>query len=135
MPDPRFLQPKPGMTSLQAAALYLSDGATDDPNIAAITHVHGDDELIGDKYLKLDLQQKASLVEMMGFDFKIMITPRKIHVSNNGKPHFSAYCKLKPEDVDGRNMLTNVEAVNRLVDACLRLKIKHDNYHREAAKA
>lgn len=113
-----------GLTSLEAAAMYLSDGKTTDPSIAAVMASNA--PVIGEDDIKLDRQQKAHLVEMMGFDFKIKITPTKIHVSNVGKPHFSAYTRLTQGDLAPDGMIMNMDTVNRLVDACERLKIKHD---------
>lgn len=106
------------MTSEEAAALYLSDGATTDVNIAAMM----DDpslSLIETNPLKLDAKQRAELRRMMGFNFTIKETAKKIHVYSKEGPKLSTCCRLN-------NGLVDESVIDDLVDACMRLKIKWD---------
>lgn len=114
---------KKGLSSVEAAALWLSDGQTTDPSMAAIIDKNRQNEL------NMDGLQRAHLRRMMGFDFRIKFAPNKIHVSSKTEPYVTTWCRLQAGDVqdtpDGA-MLTNEAAVDRLVDACARLKQKHD---------
>lgn len=106
------------MSSTEAAALFLSDGKTTDPNLAAMMD---DPNLIDIETnpLKLDMKQRAELRRMMGFSFTIKETSKKIHVYSKEGPKLSTHCSLK-------NGLVDNSVIDDLVDACLRLKIKWD---------
>lgn len=101
---------KLGVTSTEAAALLMSDGRTSDPEEAAL--------LAQGSILDMDALQRSALRNMMGFDFRIKPAPNKYHVSSTKPPYVTTWCKY-----------TGIEDeafIDRLVDACLRLKIKHD---------
>lgn len=110
---------KKGLTSIEAAALILSDGKTTDPTMAASISDGND--------LDMDALQRSHLRRMMGFDFRMKVAPNKIHVSSKQEPYVTTYCKLKEGDVletfNGFG-LTNEDVIDRLVDACSRLKAK-----------
>jgi hypothetical protein len=123
---------KQGLTSVEAAALYLSNGQTKDPTLAAVIDENAKNEL------NMDALQRAHLRRMMGFDFRIKFAPNKIHVSSKQEPYVTTWCKVLEGDVlktpEG-GMLTNDEAINRLVDACARLKTKWDKAKDKEAQA
>lgn len=106
---------KKGMSSLEAAALYLSDGVTSDPNEA----VH---RVNGGNGLNIDELQKAHLRRMMGFDFNVKYDYKKLVV-------YSLESPLLSEEADFSGTW-NEEDIDILVDTCLKLKeawdaIKH----------
>lgn len=114
-------RPKQGMTSVEAAALILSQGKTKDPALAEALSTGQD--------LDMEALQRAHLRRMMGFDFRIKVQPNKIHVSSKQEPYVTTWCRLNEGDAflahDGPK-LTNEKVVDRLVDACARLKVKYD---------
>jgi hypothetical protein len=103
------------LTSLEAAALYLSGGATTDPEKA----VHYDQG----QELQMDALQRAHLRRMMGFNFELKIRDKKLVVSSAQPPYVSTWCGY-PGEMDEKT-------VDKLVEACLRLKTK---YARELRK-
>lgn len=107
MPDPRFLEPKPGMSSLEAAALYLSDGETSDPAKAA----HYADASV----LDLDELQKAHLRRMMGFDWSVTMKDKRMTVFSTEYPYVSKTVKTSG--------VMNEKTVDKLVDTCLAVKL------------
>jgi|SRR6185437_5485127 len=107
---------KKGMTSLEAAALVLSNGHTTDLNKAAVMSKGVD--------LNMDNLQRAHLRRMMGFDFQIKQTATKIHVYSKEGPHVSTSAKIWQGELDEYGNIINEELIDRLVDACLRLKKK-----------
>lgn len=119
---------KTGLTSEEAAALFLSDGRTKDVQMATILDQNAKNEL------DMDGLQRAHLRRMMGFDFRVKLAPNKIHVSSTDPPYLSTHMKLKEGDavetIQGFG-LTNEAAIDRLVDACARLK---DKWDKEQAK-
>jgi hypothetical protein len=100
---------RPGITSVQAAALYLSGGLTDDPELAT-TMDRGE-------LLNLDALQRADLRRKMGFDFEIRVQRNFIHVHSKEGPKVSTRARIQHGEI-------NEESVNALVNACLRLKEK-----------
>lgn len=107
MPNPDFLKPKPGMTSLEAAALYLSDGETSDPAKAA----HYADASV----LNIDELQKAHLRRMMGFDWEVTMKDKRMTVYSKEYPYVSKTVKTSG--------IMNERTVDKLVDLCLEVKL------------
>lgn len=105
------------LTSVEAAALYLSNGQTTDPVKASM--------MASGQELDMDAMQRSHLRRMMGFDFRIKIQPNKIHVSSKQEPFVTTWMRIKEGDVVN-GMIANEETVDRLVDACLRLKLKYE---------
>lgn len=106
MPNAKYLEPKKGMTSLQAAAMYLSDGATDDAeevNKAAQAET-----------FNMDTLQRAHLTKLMGFHFSVHVTYKKIIVSADEPPYLS-----KSAAFSG---VMDQEAVDTVVKLCGQLK-------------
>lgn len=114
---------KEKLTSLQAAALILSEGRTDDVEKAEL--------LASGNELDMEALQRAHLRRMMGFDFRMKFRPNKIHVSTTQDPYLSTHCKLQEGDTDKYGNIVNPDVIPRLVAACVRLKAKYD---REMAK-
>jgi hypothetical protein len=115
------------LSSLEAAALYLSDGATKDPAKAAIIDANKKNEL------NMDALQRAHLRRMMGFNFRIKMQPNKIHVSSTQDPYVTTWCRITGDDVIN-GQITNEATLDRLVDACARLKGKYDKALAKEAK-
>jgi hypothetical protein len=117
-----YLDPakNPKMTSTEAAAMYLSNGMTKDVAKAKLIDANKATEL------NMDALQRAHLRRMMGFDFQVKFAPNKIHISTQQEPYLSTHCKLKDGDITEDGYITNMPTVDRLVDACGRLKVKHD---------
>lgn len=108
------------MTSVEAAALYLSGGKTTDPVLATAMD-EARDETMG-----LDAIQRSHLRRMMGFDFRMKMAPNKIHVSSKTPPFVTTHCKIKDGETDDYGNIIKEELIDRLVDACLRLKKKYE---------
>jgi hypothetical protein len=114
---------KTGLTSEEAAALFLSDGRTKDVQMATVLDQNAKNEL------DMDALQRAHLRRMMGFDFRLKVAPNKIHCSSMQRPYVTTHMKLKDGDLIETPKgwgLTNEAAIDRLVDACARLKTKWD---------
>lgn len=112
------------VTSEQAAALWLSDGQTDDPQ-KAVNYDVGQE-------LDMDGLQRSHLRRMMGFDFGIQIHPNVILVTATDGSLLRTRCKLLKDDTLSTKQglkLTNEAAIDRLVDACERLKVKWEAKH------
>lgn len=105
-----------GLTSVEAAALYVSGGRTTDPELA--THLSSGDTL------NMDAMQRAHLRRMMGFDFKVRLSGRKLLVSSKEGPKVRTHAKVQPGDVDAYGNIISEELIGRLVEACIRLKVK-----------
>lgn len=106
MPNAKYLEPKKGMTSLQAAAMYLSDGATDD--------AEGVNKDYQAETFNMDALQRAHLTKLMGFRFSVDVKYKKITVSSNDAPLLS-----KSAAFSG---VMDQEAVNTVVELCGQLK-------------
>lgn len=109
---------KLGITSQEAAAMLISGGQTSDPHKAAMI-AEGRD-------LDMDGLQKAHLRRMMGVDFRIKIAPNKLHVSTKVQPYVTTWCRIKEGETDKYGHIIEEALMNRLVDACLRLKLKYE---------
>lgn len=117
MSDQQADQPKKkGMTSLEAAALIISQGHTDDINKAA-TYAQG-------VSLEIDGLQRAHLRRMMGFDFEIQQLPNVLLITSKEKPFARTRCDVWEGETDEYGNIIDEALINRLVDSCLRLK-KH----------
>ena len=106
MPNAKYLEPKKGMTSLQAAAMYLSDGATDDAQEV--------NQTVQAETFNMDALQRAHLSKLMGFRFSVDVTYKKITVKSNEPPYFS-----KSAAFSG---VMDQEAVDTVVELCGQLK-------------
>lgn len=109
-------QPNQKMSSLEAAALILSNGATKDIEQAQY-YDQGSE-------LQLDSLQRAHLRRLMGFDFQLVMRDKKMVISSAEAPYVTTWC--------GYSGVMDEAAVDKLVNACLRLKKKYETA-REAA--
>jgi uncharacterized protein YggE len=110
-----------GLTSEEAAALFLSGGVTKDVQEA---------EMIASGHMfNLDAMQRAHLRRMMGFDFEIKPRYNKVYVRSLEGPHVSTWCTIKTDEKDNYGNIIKESAIDRLVDACLRLKQKWEAAH------
>jgi hypothetical protein len=109
---------KLGLTSVDAAALLLSEGRTKDPNEAA--------QIAEGKELNLDGLHRAGLRRSMGFDFELQIMPNVILVTAKERPFARTRAKIYEGETDKYGNIIAQELINRLVDACVRLKDKRD---------
>lgn len=107
---------KKSMTSLEAAALILSEGHTSDLNEAA-TYAKG-------VSLEMDGLQRAHLRRLMGFDFEMQQLPNIILVTSKEKPYVRTRCDILEGETDDRGNIIDDALINRLVDTCMRLKVK-----------
>ncbi len=122
-----------GLTSREAAALYLSDGKTDDPALASmLDYAKKQPELlipkglIGEtKYKPAQLViedpdevERKQLRDAIGFDYKVTIKDKKATVRDLETEKMTS-CKLTDD--------YQVNAAN-LTKAVLRLKNLHDKY-------
>lgn len=105
---------KIGLTSEEAAALYLSDGATTDPELA---QQYDKGELFD-----MDAMQRAALRRQMGFDFDVKYSDRKFFVRSKQSPFVTTQA-----DYSGT---IDQNAITALVDACLRLKDRYEEAQR-----
>lgn len=119
MPNPKYLQPQPGLTSVQAAALYLSDGKTDDPEEA----VHYNATGAGADGFQMDELQKAHLRRMMGFNFEVKLKHKKITVYSTETPYVMHETKYSG--------IMNEKTVDKIVDACATLKELYEEQVKE----
>ena len=109
------------MNSIEAAALYLSEGATTDPIEA--------EKIANGQTLDMDALQKSHLTRMMGFPFEMKLRPNKIHFSSKVEPYTTTWCRVIGTD------LSDEAQVDKIVDACLRLKLKYEKEVKRLAKA
>lgn len=101
--------PKQGLTSLEAAALLVSGGKTKDYQEA--NHMASNP-------FDLDKLQQAHLRRMMGFDWGVDITYKKMRVYSKQAPFVESTA-----DFSG---LMDEDAVDILVETCLDVKMKWD---------
>lgn len=111
-------RPKESLSSLEAAALFLSEGKTSDPQVASI--------MANEKTFDMDGMQKSHLRRMMGFDFKVKIDTRKILITSKDEHQMRARCRVLPGELDAYGNIISEDLIDRLVDACLRLKTRWD---------
>lgn len=107
-----------GLTSTEAAALFLSEGRTMNQQEA--------EALASGQAFDMDDMQRAHLRRMMGFNFKVKITGRKLLVIAKEGPRVRTHAKIMPGDLDKFGNVASQELIDRLVEACLRLKVKWD---------
>lgn len=105
-----------GISSTEAAALYISGGQTTDPN-EAVAYSDG-------TALNMEALQRAHLRRMMGFDFKVKVHGRKLLVSSKEGPAVRTHAKVLPGDLDQYGNIISEDLIGRLVEACVRLKVK-----------
>jgi len=98
-------------TSLEAAALILSQGQTKDP--AKAHHIAQ-----GGNPFDMDALQRAHLRRMMGFDFSLNERYKKVIIMSNQSP-------LVSEEFDFSGVWDE-ESVELLVEHCLKLKEKYE---------
>lgn len=106
MPNAKYLEPKKGMTSLQAAAMYLSDGKTDDAEEV--------NQTVEQERFTMDTLQKAHLTKLMGFRFSVDVTYKKITVKSDEAPFLRQSASFSG--------VMDEEAVNTIVALCGKLK-------------
>lgn len=116
MNQPEPPKKKMGMTSTEFAALMLSGGHTDNLNKAA-AYAKGVD-------LNMDALQRSHLRRMMGFDFEIQQMPNIILVTSKQKPFARTRCDILEGETDSYGNVISEALIDRLVDACMRLKNK-----------
>lgn len=121
-------EPKQSMSSVEAAALLLSEGKTTNPYLAGILSEEKGSEL------DMDAMQKAHLRRMMGFDFKIRIEGKRLLVTSKEGPELRTRAQIKQGEIDELGNITSEDLIDRLVDACLRLKTKWDEATAEEAE-
>jgi hypothetical protein len=102
---------KIGITSEQAAALYLSDGMTDDVELAQ--------QYDSGELFDMDGLQRAALRRQMGFDFDVKYTERKFYVRSKEAPFVTAQADY--------NGVIDEQAIIALVDACILLKQRYQD--------
>lgn len=107
-----------GLDSTQAAALFLSGGKTTDPNEAVA--------ISSGVAFDMDGLQRAHLRRMMGFDFKVKVSGRKLLVSSKEGPKVRTHAKILPGELNQHGSIISEDLIGRLVEACLRLKVKWD---------
>jgi hypothetical protein len=106
------------LTSREAAALILSDGRTSDVAEAEL--------LTSAPSLELDGLQRAHLRRMMGFNFAVKVHGSRILVISKEGPHIITRCNIKSGEMDDYGNITSEKLIERLVNACVRLKIQWD---------
>ncbi len=100
----------------------LTEGSTPAPD-RKLTSVQAAQEYLDTEWEKsqlfdMDALTRSHLRRMMGFDFQIKQDERKLHVYAKEYPHTHTHCRYDGE--------INEKTIDKLVDACLRLKIKHE---------
>lgn len=110
-------KPKAGMTSLEAAALILSNGHTTDLKKA---------EAMQGTELNMDGLQRSHLRRMMGFDFELQILPNVVLATSKEKPFVRTRCKVLPGEKDEYGNIISEALIDRIVDTCARLKVEWD---------
>lgn len=110
-------QPK-GLTSVEAASLLISEGRTTDPTEASI--------IASAPTLEMDGLERAALRRMMGFNFVVKIAGSRILVISKEGPHIIKRAKIKPGEMDDYGNITSPELIERMSQACTRLKLAWD---------
>lgn len=107
-------------SSMDVAALIISNGQTTDPHLAV--QISDGTELDPEQLIK------AGLRRSMGFDFTVTFTsPNRALIESTEGPRVSAVAKyLKTDDEEART--------TKLVTACLKLKEKWDTAVAELEK-
>lgn len=114
-----------GLTSQEAAALLLSEGRT--------SNVQEAEMLASAQEFDMDAIMRSGLRRQMGFDFQIKTSPRKLYVLAKDGPKVHTHAKVKEGEMDEYGNIISEDLIARLVDACVRLKVKWDEAN--AAKA
>lgn len=115
-----------GLTSEEAAALFLSDGRT--KNVEEAQLIDRGQEL------SLDGLTRAALRRNMGFDFEVKVRPNKLHVFSTEGPRVTAHAKVKDGELDDHQNIISQDLIDRLVNACLVLKQRHEAATEKAAQ-
>ena len=110
----------PKLSSVEAAALLVSGGKTKDPTLADVYANEAKDTF------NMDAMQRAHLRRMMGFDFKVRFTTHKVFVTSKTGPIVRTRATLEDGEVDEYGNVIKESAIEKLVDACVRLKQKWD---------
>lgn len=106
-------QPNEPLSSVDAASLLISDGATKDPSLA--NHIQQ-----GGSPFNMDALQRSHLTRMMGFEFDIEINEFENYVKVWSTEGPEVTCVSKYEGT------FNEETVDLLVDTCLEVKMAWD---------
>ena len=127
---PKSKQPY-GITSQEAAALYLSDGQTDDPGLASMMdYAKKQPELLVPKgYVgertyeppKLviedpDAVERTALRNAIGFDYEVTITGNKVTVTNTETSRKTKCVLTGDETVDAASITNAVMRLKRIHD-------------------
>jgi hypothetical protein len=75
---------------------------------------------------EMDKLQQAHLRRMMGFDFVVKIAGRRILVISKEGPHVIKRANIKPGEMDEYGNIIDPKLIDRLSEACVRLKISWD---------
>lgn len=116
MPKTDYLTPKEGVTSEQAAALYLSDGRTDDAKL--VNKAREADVNAGEHGFYFDALDKDHLVKTIGFQFEVVIKHKKLTVFARDKPAITKTVKFSG--------IENEQMVEKLVGLCLDVKAMYE---------
>lgn len=111
-------QVEQGLSSTEAAALFISEGRT--------TNVQEAEAFASGQAFDIDAMQRAHLRRMMGFDFKVKISGQKLLVIAKEGPKVRTHAKIMPGDLDKYGNIVSEDLIGRLVEACVRLKVKWD---------
>lgn len=111
-------KPSLKLTSTEAAALILSEGRTTDPQLA--------ETYVSSVELDIEALKKSGLRREMGFDFQVKMRPNYLLCLSKQSPYVHTKALIKPGEVDEYGNIISPELIDRLVAACLRLKVKWD---------
>jgi hypothetical protein len=112
MPNTKYLKQTDGISSAQAAALYLTDGRTDDAKL--VNHARDIDNAVGEHGFYFDALDKDHLVKTIGFPFEVVIKHKKLTVFARDKPQVTKTVKFSG--------IENEQMVEKLVALCLDVK-------------
>lgn len=112
MPKTDYLKPKEGVTSAQAAALYMTDGRTDDAGL--VNKATKIDNAVGEHGFYFDALDKDHLVKTIGFPFEVVIKNKRLTVYAKEKPEITKTVKFSG--------IENEKMVEKLVALCLDVK-------------
>jgi len=125
IPGDKAPKKKLGVDSVEASALMLSEGYTKDPEEALAYDQEFNDQM--------DKEMRAKLRDAMGFDFKIKMQGNRMTITSKDKPRVRVHTFINPGDKDDYDNIVSEALIQRMVDACLRLKAKWDAKHEEIA--
>lgn len=116
MPKPNYLTPKEGLTSAQAAALHLTDGRTDNAELA--NRAAQVDAEVKEHGFYFDALDRDHLVKTIGFPFEVVIRGKRLTVYAKDKPEITKTVKFSG--------IENEAMVEKLVALCLDVKAMYE---------